>query len=137
VGSLDIDAAIRAILLMSRIRMAAAPLTIPSVPPPLSGLGHWASVLSHPDFPESATLRRLNEVNPWQLGCPGYRLYEQVLRQNPPTVGETLRLAKEARIDKASTPKAVQGHLKWLFTWREDPAFPFLEIDGQIWDGND
>jgi hypothetical protein len=113
----------------------AAPLTIPPGTKPLSNLGHWKSVKSLPDFPEPATLRRLNDVNPWKFGCPGYHFYEKVLRQNPHAVGETLRLAKEAGIREASTPTNVQGHLKWLFTWRQKGVF--LEIDGQIWDGND
>ena len=73
------------------------------------------------DFASSATLRLLNDINPWDEGCPRYHLYEIVLRpilsKQAATMGEVLKLAKDAGIRFARSPGQVQTHLKWLFTW--------------------
>jgi hypothetical protein len=106
----------------------AAALIIPRGKEPLSIKGHWLATKSLPNFPPTAIIRLLSEVNPWQPGkTTGYDLFEKILRKNPIiSVGEVLRLANEAGI------RAPQAHLKWLFTWRQKGVF--LEVDGQIWE---
>jgi len=49
-------------------------IAIPSGTKPLSGKGHWLTVQLLADFAPSATLRLLNDINPWDEGCPGYHL---------------------------------------------------------------
>ena len=109
---------------------AAASLTIPPGTKPLSIKGHWLAVKSLDDFLPSATMRILNDINPWRLNTPGYHFYENVLRRKPSTIGEVLELATTAKIPKAVTFCEVQDHLKWLFTWRNKGVF--LEIDGRV-----
>ena len=96
-------------------RQTATPLTIPLGTKPLSNLGHWAAVLALPDFPEAASLRLLNSINPWASGkTTGYDLFEEVLRKNSTaTVGEVLRRAIEGRthiraVDTAERCKALE-----------------------------
>ena len=49
-------------------------IAIPSGTKPLSGKGHWLAVQLLADFAPSAILRLLNDINPWDEGCPGYHL---------------------------------------------------------------
>jgi hypothetical protein len=62
--------------------------------------------------------------NPWRAGTPGFRFYEEVLAQGPATVGEAI--AKAEALEEPFTAKAVQGHLRWLYT----SAGGLLEVDG-------
>jgi hypothetical protein len=62
--------------------------------------------------------------NPWRAGTPGYRFYEEVLAEGPATVGECIELA--GKLEEPFTEKAVQGHLRWLYT----SAGGLLEVDG-------
>jgi hypothetical protein len=61
----------------------------------------------------------------WRPGTPGHRFYEDVLLQNPATVQEAIE--KAGALKEPFTAKAVQGHLRWMFT----SAGGFLEVNGQ------
>lgn len=52
-----------------------------------------------------------------------------ILSKQAATMGEVLKVAKDAGIRFARTPGQVQTHLKWLFTW--DGLY--LEVDGVSW----
>jgi hypothetical protein len=58
---------------------------------------------------------KLNVIgNPWRDGTPGFRFYTEVLAQDPATVGDAI--AKAEALEEPFTAKAVQGHLRWLYT---------------------
>jgi hypothetical protein len=86
--------------------------------------GHMAAFRAQEAFALDAKLVLLGG-NPWRDGSPGHRFYEQVLAKKPSTVGKAIELA--AALAEPFAAKAVQGHLRWMFTM----AGAFLEIDGQ------
>jgi hypothetical protein len=85
-------------------------------------------------FHPNATVRLLNTTfNPWSGGSHGDRMWNEVLVHNPvSTVHELEKRKDELRIPDEGW--GSKGHLGWLFTWINKPGFPFVEIDGQVFD---
>jgi hypothetical protein len=108
---------------LHHLRTTAAQLVIPPTAKPLARASHWHDckhVIT--EFPPAAPLRLLKNV--WREGVAGDQLYKRVLIFSA-TVGDALERAAVERIPKATTPHAVQGHLKWAF------RHGGIEIDGE------
>ena len=73
---------------------------------------HIQAFRAQSDFAPEAKIKVGNNI--WTPETAGARLYEQVLSKNPGSVQQVIDLA--AKLDAPFTAKAVQGHLKWLFT---------------------
>jgi hypothetical protein len=86
--------------------------------------GHIAAFRAQSAFPLESRLA-VTGGNLWRPGTPGHRFYEEVLAQNPATVQEAID--KAAALAEPINAKAVQAHLRWMFT----SAGGFLEVDGQ------
>jgi len=110
---------------LHHLRRTATQTVIPPTAKPLSKSGYWHDCKhSVPEFPPDAKLRLLKNV--WKEGVAGDKLYKRILIRSA-TVGDALRLAKQEKIPEATTPTAVQKHLKWAFTHGG------IEIDGKTW----
>jgi len=108
---------------LHHLRRTAEQTVIPPTAKPLSRSGYWRDCKHFiDDFLPTARLRLLKNV--WREGVPGDHFYKRVLVFSA-TVGDVLRLAKQEEIPQATTPRAVQGHLKWAFTHGG------IEIDGK------
>jgi hypothetical protein len=89
----------------------------------MTNVTHTQAFRAQAAFAPEAKLTILGNL--WRPGTPGGRFFEQVLSQNPTTVGECIE--KAAALAEPLTATAVQGHLRWAFTANG----AFLEIDGQ------
>jgi hypothetical protein len=85
---------------------------------------HIQSFRTQPAFAPESKLTAIGG-NTWREGTPGFRFYTEVLMQGPATVGEAIE--KAAALAEPFSEKAVQGHLRWMFT----SAGELLEVDGQ------
>ena len=83
-------------------------------------------------FPVTAKLELLQAgVNPWRNGTHGSNFYNAVLAKGVSTVGAAIELAATSL---KLTPKQVQDHLAYLYTWQASgKVSPFLRIDGKVW----
>jgi hypothetical protein len=88
---------------------------------PMATISHTAAFRAQADFAPEAKIKVGKSV--WSEGVAGARLYELVLSKHPGTIGKAIALASELK-ERPFTAKAVQGHLKWLYTAGE------LEVDG-------
>jgi hypothetical protein len=88
----------------------------------MANVTHIQAFRAQPVFADEAKLTVIGHT--WRDGTPGYRFYTEVLAQNPATVGEAI--AKAEALSEPFTAKAVQGHLRWLYT----SAGGLLEVDG-------
>ena len=85
--------------------------------------GHIQAWRAQPAFPAEAKLNIIGG-NLWRPGTPAHRFYEEVLSQGPMSVQECID--KAGALAEPFTAKAVQGHLRWMFTANG----AFLEVDG-------
>jgi hypothetical protein len=83
-------------------------------------VSHTAAFRAQSDFAPEAKIKVGKSV--WSDGVAGARLYEQVLSKYPGTIQKVLDMAAELK--PPFTAKAVQGHLRWMFTGGQ------LEVDG-------
>jgi hypothetical protein len=90
----------------------------------MAAISHTAAFRSQADFAPDSKIKVGKSV--WSEGVAGARLYAEVLSKHPGTVGKAMALASELK--PPFTDKAVQGHLKWLYTAGE------LEVDGKSYD---
>jgi hypothetical protein len=112
---------------LHHLRRTAEQAVIPPTAKPLSKSPDWRDCKYFiADFLPDATLRLVENVWWRSETSPGAKFCKQVLIFSA-TVADALRLANEAKIPKATTPKAVQGHLKWAF------RHGGIEIDGKTW----
>jgi hypothetical protein len=88
-------------------------------------ISHTAAFRAQADFPPEAKIKVGKSV--WSDGVAGARLYAEVLSKHPGTVGKAIALASELK-DRPFTDKAVQGHLRWMYTGGQ------LEVDGMSYD---
>jgi len=96
----------------------------------MTGSQHLRDYRSVPLFHPNASVRLLNDINPWRPGIRGHQFYEQVLRPNPvSTVREIEAFRKELEIGD----ERPQGHLRWIYTFKKAPGFPFIEVDGRVY----
>jgi hypothetical protein len=91
----------------------------------MTTISHTAAFRAQSDFAPEAKIKVGNSV--WSEGVDGARLYAEVLSKHPGTVGKAIALASELK-ERPFTAKAIQGHLKWLYTAGE------LEVDGVSYD---
>lgn len=90
--------------------------------------GHYLAYKAQAAFAGSDTLAIVAGTNnPWRPGTPGHAFYSAVLSQAPATVADAIALGAKAGF-KAS---AVQGHLRWLFTW----GGAYLAVNGLLYGG--
>lgn len=85
-------------------------------------ISHTAAYRNQADFPVEAKITKVGK-DIWSAETAGARLYELVLAKYPATVQKVLDLA--SKLDAPFSAKAVQGHLRWLYTGGE------LEVDGK------
>ena len=97
--------------------------------PPTGFYHHETAAQAQPRYPAEATLERLNDINPWRVGCPGHRFYEVVLAKSPPTIGAAVLLGKINGFRVAGS----QRHLAWIYTWLRpaDGMCNYIAIDGK------
>jgi hypothetical protein len=88
----------------------------------MNNVTHIQAFRAQEVFPLEAKLNVIGHT--WREGTPGYRFYQEVLAQNPATVGECI--GKAGSLAEPFSEKAVQGHLRWLYT----SAGGLLEVDG-------
>jgi hypothetical protein len=84
-------------------------------------VSHSKAFAAQADLPVEAKIKVGKDI--WTPGTHGARLYAEVLSKNPGTVQKAITMAAELK-DAPFTPKAVQGHLRWIYTAGE------LAIDG-------
>ena len=90
----------------------------------MTTISHTAAFKAQKDFAPEAKLKVGSDI--WTPETAGARFYAQVLAQKPTTVQKAIDLAAELK-EQPFTAKAVQGHLRWLFTAGQ------LEVDGKIY----
>ena len=90
----------------------------------MTTISHTAAFRAQSDFAPEAKIKVGKSV--WSDGVAGARLYSEVLSKHPSTVGNAIALASELK--PPFTDKAVQGHLRWMYTAGQ------LEVDGKSYD---
>jgi hypothetical protein len=94
------------------------------------GGAHVEAWKAQPDFPREATFQLIGSINPWRRNSAGHRLYTQILRHAPTTIGEIIDRATHQLGLKAND---TLGHLAWLYT---DLRYgPQIAIDGRDFTG--
>jgi hypothetical protein len=85
-------------------------------------VSHANAFKAQPEFAPESKIKVGQDI--WTEGTLGARLYAEVLSRNSTsTVGKVIDLA--GKLSQPFTPKAVQGHLRWLYTAGQ------LEVDGK------
>lgn len=89
--------------------------------------GHIVAYKAQPKFDSAATLELISGTNPWRPSTPGSDFWVKVLAKlpTPATVSDALALGAKAGLK----PVAVQGHLRWLYTW----GGSYIRVAGNVY----